>query len=41
MLQAIAAQRRELIRLRREKIIGDDVLHRIERELDLHEAMLV
>jgi len=41
MLDAIAAQRQELSRLRREKIIGDDVLHRIEHELDLPEAMLV
>ncbi|MFZ0695254.1 MAG: hypothetical protein WAN51_14115 [Alphaproteobacteria bacterium] len=41
MLDAIAAQRQELSRLRREKIIGDDVLRRIEHELDLPEAMLV
>ena len=40
LLAAIAAQRRELIRLRRKRAIGDDVMHRIERELDLQEAML-
>lgn len=37
---AIAAQRRELLHLRRKRAIGDDVMHRIEGELDLQEAML-
>jgi hypothetical protein len=37
---AIGAQRREFIRLRHDRAIGDDVLHRIERELDLQEAVL-
>ena len=36
----IAAQRRALVALRREGAIGDDVLHKIERELDLEEARL-
>jgi len=37
-LQAIAAQRRRLLKLRRDLQISDEVLHRIERELDLEEA---
>jgi len=36
----IAAQRRALVALRREGAIGDDVLHKIERELDLEEVRL-
>jgi monovalent cation/hydrogen antiporter len=36
----IAAQRRALVAMRREGIIGDDVLHKIERELDLEEVRL-
>lgn len=38
---AIAAQRRALLALRREGRIGDDVLHKIERELDLEEVRLI
>jgi CPA1 family monovalent cation:H+ antiporter len=37
---ALAAERRELIRLWREDKIGDEVLHEIERELDLEAARL-
>jgi CPA1 family monovalent cation:H+ antiporter len=37
---AVAAQRRALIKMRREGEIGDDVLHRIEHELDLEEVRL-
>ena len=37
---AIAAQRRALIEMRREGRIGDDVLHKIEHELDLEEVRL-
>ncbi len=36
----IATQRRALINLRRKGYIGDDVLHKIEHELDLEEARL-
>ncbi len=37
---AIRAQRRELLRLRYDSVIGDDVMHRIERDLDLQDSML-
>jgi monovalent cation/hydrogen antiporter len=37
---ALAAQRRALVGLHRAGNIGDDVLHKIERELDLEEARL-
>jgi CPA1 family monovalent cation:H+ antiporter len=36
----IAAQRRALVGMRRAGLIGDDVLHKIEHELDLEEARL-
>jgi len=36
----IAAQRRALVALRRTGSIGDDVMHKIEHELDLEEARL-
>ena len=36
----IAAQRRALLSLRRAGKIGDDVVHKIEHELDLEEARL-
>ena len=36
----IATQRRALVAMRREGLIGDDVLHKIERELDLEETRL-
>lgn len=39
-LQALAASRRRLIKLRRERQIGDEVMHRIQRELDLDELRL-
>lgn len=39
-LRVIAAERRRLIKLRRDRAIGDDVLHRIQRELDLEELRL-
>jgi Na+/H+ antiporter len=37
---AIATQRRALLSLRRSGKIGDDVMHKIERELDLEEVQL-
>ncbi len=37
---ALHAERAELIRLWREQSIGDDVLHHLERELDLEETRL-
>jgi CPA1 family monovalent cation:H+ antiporter len=36
----IAAQRRALLGMRRTGLIGDDVMHKIEHELDLEEARL-
>ncbi len=36
-LEGVDAERRELIRLRNEGAIDDDVFHRLERELDLEE----
>jgi len=36
----VAAQRRALLSMRRTGLIGDDVLHKIEHELDLEEARL-
>ncbi|MCE0484377.1 MAG: Na+/H+ antiporter [Methylacidiphilales bacterium] len=36
----VATERRTLLVLRRDEIIGDDVLHKIEHELDLEEARL-
>jgi CPA1 family monovalent cation:H+ antiporter len=38
--QLIEAQREEIIRLRNERIINDEVLRRIERDLDLEDARL-
>jgi Na+/H+ antiporter len=38
---AIATQRHALLNLRREGRIGDDVLHKIEHELDLEEVRLI
>ena len=40
MHQLLRAQRRELLRLRDEGEIGDEALHRIERDLDLEESRL-
>lgn len=40
-LACITAERRRLIKLRREGLIGDEVMHRIQRELDLEEVRLV
>ncbi|MSO77043.1 MAG: Na+/H+ antiporter [Alphaproteobacteria bacterium] len=40
-LEAVAAQRRRLLKLRRDREIGDEVMHRILRELDLEEARLM
>ena len=37
---AIAAQRRALLGMRRAGLIGDDVMHKIERDLDLEEVRL-
>lgn len=39
-LRALAASRKRLIKLRRDRQIGDEVMHRIERELDLDELRL-
>jgi hypothetical protein len=39
-LTALNAERRELIALWRDHRIGDEVLHRIERKLDLEESRL-
>jgi hypothetical protein len=36
----IAAQRRMLVRLRNERVIGDEVLMSLERELDLDDMRL-
>jgi CPA1 family monovalent cation:H+ antiporter len=36
----LRAQRKKLIELRNEGKIGDEVLHRIEHELDLEESRL-
>lgn len=38
--EAIAAERRELIRMHRAAEIDDEILHRLERELDLEETRL-
>src|SRR6266571_54411 len=38
--EMIDAERREMIRLRDEGIVGDDVMHTIERELDLEQLQL-
>ena len=38
--ELLRAQRTELIRLRNEGEIGDEAMHRIERELDLEETRL-
>jgi CPA1 family monovalent cation:H+ antiporter len=38
--EVLATERRTTIRLRNQGIINDEVLHRIERELDLEEARL-
>jgi NhaP-type Na+/H+ or K+/H+ antiporter len=38
--ELLRAQRRTLIELRNEGMIGDEVMHRIERDLDLEESRL-
>jgi len=40
MQELLRAQRNELLRLRDEGEIGDEAMHRIERELDLEESRL-
>jgi monovalent cation/hydrogen antiporter len=40
MAELLGAQRQRLIRMRDEGKIGDEVMHRIERELDLEESRL-
>ncbi len=40
MLELLGAQRRTLVRLRDEGKIGDEAMHRIERDLDLEESRL-
>ena len=39
-LVALAAERRRLIKLRRDRVIGDEVLHLLQRELDFEESRL-
>ena len=39
-LQVVSAERRRLLKLRREREIGDDVLHKLMREVDLEEMRL-
>lgn len=39
-LQMIAAERAEVVRLRDEDVIGDDVMRRIQEDLDLEEVLL-
>jgi hypothetical protein len=38
--ELLRAQRRHLIELRNEGVIGDEAMHRIERDLDLEESRL-
>jgi Na+/H+ antiporter len=40
MVELLVAQRQRLIQLRDEGVIGDDAMHRIERDLDLEESRL-
>ena len=40
MVELLGAQRQKLIRMRDEGSIGDEVMHRIERDLDLEESRL-
>ena len=40
MLELLGAQREKLVRMRDEGSIGDEVMHRIERDLDLEESRL-
>jgi monovalent cation/hydrogen antiporter len=40
MVELLGAQRQRLIRMRDEGRIGDEVMHRIERDLDLEESRL-
>jgi hypothetical protein len=40
MRELLRSQRRALIELRNEGVIGDEVIHRIERDLDLEESRL-
>jgi CPA1 family monovalent cation:H+ antiporter len=41
LLQAIAASRAELIRLHRAGLIEDEVLHELERDLDIEEMAMM
>jgi CPA1 family monovalent cation:H+ antiporter len=38
--EVLEAQRREIVRLRNEGTISNDVMHRLERELDLEDQRL-
>ena len=40
MREVLDAQRRRVIELRNEGVISDDVLHTLERELDLEDQRL-
>ena len=37
---ALEAQREQLLKLRDEEVIGDDVLHRLQHELDLEDVRM-
>jgi hypothetical protein len=39
-LESLEAERHELIKLRREHQVSEELMHQIERELDLEEARL-
>jgi hypothetical protein len=39
-LAVVAAERRRLLKLRREREIGDEILHKLMREIDLEELRL-
>ena len=38
--EVLSAEREELVRLRNEGAINDEVMHRVERDLDLEESRL-
>jgi len=40
MIELLGAQRLRLVTMRDEGSIGDEVMHRIERDLDLEESRL-
>jgi CPA1 family monovalent cation:H+ antiporter len=40
MVELLDAQRQRLVKMRDDGSIGDEVMHRIERDLDLEESRL-